>query len=274
MPLILLTTVMTVLVVLVGWESVQYRPAQYLAAFLIQEGLMVGAFSALDSILFYVFWEALLIPMFLVIGIWGGPRRIYATVKFFLYTFLGLGADAGGAAVPVLPGGLVRGAGPARAAVGADRAEAGVRGVPGRVRGEGADVAGAHLAAGCARGGTDRGLGDPRRDHAQARRIRLRALQPADRAGCERGAGDADDRAVAGGDRVRGVRGAGAAGHEEADCVLVGVAHGVRDSGVVRGVRAGGVRGRDGGGAGHRGRAGADDLARGSSPGRCSCAWG
>ncbi len=89
MPLILLTTVMTVLVVLAGWESVQYRPAQYLAAFLIQEGLMVGAFSALDSILFYVFWEALLIPMFLVIGIWGGPRRIYATVKFFLYTFLG-----------------------------------------------------------------------------------------------------------------------------------------------------------------------------------------
>ena len=89
MPLILLTTLMTVLVVLAGWEVIQYRPAQYMAAFLIQEGLMVGAFSALDSILFYVFWEALLIPMFLVIGIWGGPRRIYATVKFFLYTFLG-----------------------------------------------------------------------------------------------------------------------------------------------------------------------------------------
>ena len=89
MPLILLTTLMTVLVVLAGWEVIQYRPAQYMAAFLIQEGLMVGAFSALDSILFYVFWEALLIPMFLVIGIWGGPQRIYATVKFFLYTFLG-----------------------------------------------------------------------------------------------------------------------------------------------------------------------------------------
>ena len=89
MPLVLLTTLMTVLVVLAGWEVIEYRPAQYLAAFLIQEGLMVGAFSALDSILFYVFWEALLIPMFLIIGIWGGPRRIYATVKFFLYTFLG-----------------------------------------------------------------------------------------------------------------------------------------------------------------------------------------
>ena len=89
MPLVLLTTLTTVLVVLAGWEVIQEKPAQYMAAFLIQEGLMVGAFSALDSILFYVFWEALLIPMFLIIGIWGGPRRIYATVKFFLYTFLG-----------------------------------------------------------------------------------------------------------------------------------------------------------------------------------------
>ena len=89
MPLVLLTTLMTVLVVLAGWKVIEYKPAQYMAAFLIQEGTMVGAFSALDSILFYVFWEALLIPMFLIIGIWGGPRRIYATVKFFLYTFLG-----------------------------------------------------------------------------------------------------------------------------------------------------------------------------------------
>ena len=89
MPLILLTTLMVVLVVLAGWEVVKEKPAQYMAAFLIQEGLTVGSFSALDSILFYVFWEAQLIPMFLIIGIWGGPRRIYATVKFFLYTFLG-----------------------------------------------------------------------------------------------------------------------------------------------------------------------------------------
>ena len=72
LPLVLLTTLMTVLVVLAGWAAVEYRPAQYMAAFLIQAGLMAGAFSALDSILFYVFWEALLIPMFLVIGIWGG----------------------------------------------------------------------------------------------------------------------------------------------------------------------------------------------------------
>jgi len=89
MPLIILTTFTTVLVVLAGWEVIQYKPAQYMASFLILEGLMIGAFSSLDAMLFYVFWEAQLIPMFLIIGVWGGPRRIYATVKFFLFTFFG-----------------------------------------------------------------------------------------------------------------------------------------------------------------------------------------
>jgi len=88
-PLILLTTFMTPLVVIAGWDTIRSRPAQYFAAFLILEGLMVGVFSALDGILFYVLWEAMLVPMFLIIGIWGGERRIYATLKFFLYTFLG-----------------------------------------------------------------------------------------------------------------------------------------------------------------------------------------
>ncbi|HLU61213.1 MAG TPA: NADH-quinone oxidoreductase subunit M [Gammaproteobacteria bacterium] len=89
MPLIVLTTFMTLLVVIAGWEVIQDRVAQYFAAFLIMEGLMNGVFAALDGMLFYVFWEAMLIPMFLIIGIWGGPRRVYATMKFFLYTFLG-----------------------------------------------------------------------------------------------------------------------------------------------------------------------------------------
>ena len=88
-PLILLTTFITPLVVIAGWNTIRNRPAQYFAAFLILEGLMVGVFSALDGLLFYVFWEAMLIPMFLIIGIWGGERRVYATLKFFLYTFLG-----------------------------------------------------------------------------------------------------------------------------------------------------------------------------------------
>ncbi len=89
MPLILLTTFITVLVVIAGWQVIQYKPSQYMAAFLIMEGVMVGVFAALDAMLFYVFWEAMLIPMFLIIGIWGGPNRVYATIKFFLYTFLG-----------------------------------------------------------------------------------------------------------------------------------------------------------------------------------------
>lgn len=89
MPLILLTTFITVIVIISAWEVIQYKTAQYMAAFLIMEGLMVGVFSALDAALFYVFWEAMLIPMFIVIGVWGGPRRVYATIKFFLYTFLG-----------------------------------------------------------------------------------------------------------------------------------------------------------------------------------------
>jgi NADH-quinone oxidoreductase subunit M len=89
MPLVVLTAFMTVPVVIAGWSVIEKRPAQYFAAFLIMEGLMIGVFSASDALLFYFFWEAMLIPMFLIIGIWGGPRRIYATIKFFLYTFLG-----------------------------------------------------------------------------------------------------------------------------------------------------------------------------------------
>jgi len=89
MPLIILTAFITILVVLSAWEVIKKKPQMYMAAFLIMEGIMIGVFSALDAILFYVFWEAMLIPMFLIIGIWGGPNRVYATIKFFLYTFLG-----------------------------------------------------------------------------------------------------------------------------------------------------------------------------------------
>jgi NADH-quinone oxidoreductase subunit M len=89
LPLILLTTFTTVLVILAGWEVIETRVSQYMAAFLILTGFMNGVFAALDAMLFYFFWEAMLIPMFLIIGIWGGPNRVYATVKFFLYTFLG-----------------------------------------------------------------------------------------------------------------------------------------------------------------------------------------
>ena len=89
MPLILLTTFINVIVVISAWEVIKDRVGMYLGAFQIMTGLMVGVFAALDAILFYIFFEATLIPMFLIIGIWGGPNRVYATIKFFLYTFLG-----------------------------------------------------------------------------------------------------------------------------------------------------------------------------------------
>jgi NADH-quinone oxidoreductase subunit M len=87
--LILLTSFSTVIVIIAGWRVIQNKVAQYMAAFLFMEGMMIGVFSALDAILFYVFWEAMLVPMFVIIGVWGGPNRVYATIKFFLYTFLG-----------------------------------------------------------------------------------------------------------------------------------------------------------------------------------------
>ena len=84
-----LTAFITVIVVITSWESITERVNQYMGAFLILSGLMIGVFSALDGMLFYVFFEATLIPMYLIIGIWGGPRKIYAAFKFFLYTLLG-----------------------------------------------------------------------------------------------------------------------------------------------------------------------------------------
>src|SRR6202023_605086 len=87
--LVLLNSFITVLVVWAGWIVIEKKVAQYFAAFLIMSGLVNGVFAALDGVLFYVFFEGMLIPMYLIIGIWGGPNRVYAAIKFFLYTFLG-----------------------------------------------------------------------------------------------------------------------------------------------------------------------------------------
>ena len=86
---VMLNSFITLLAVWAGWEVIQSRVAQYMAAFLIMSGLINGAFAALDAVLFYVYFEAMLIPMYLIIGIWGGERRVYAAIKFFLYTLLG-----------------------------------------------------------------------------------------------------------------------------------------------------------------------------------------
>ena len=87
--LVLLNCFFTLIVVIAGWQVIEKRVAQYMASFLIMSGLINGVFISLDAMLFYVFWEAMLIPMFIIIGVWGGPNRIYATMKFFLYTLLG-----------------------------------------------------------------------------------------------------------------------------------------------------------------------------------------
>ncbi len=86
---VLLTAFITIIVVAAGWEVIENRVNQYMGAFLILSGLMVGVFAATDALLFYVFFEATLIPMYIIIGVWGGPRRVYAAFKFFLYTLAG-----------------------------------------------------------------------------------------------------------------------------------------------------------------------------------------
>ncbi|HET7300677.1 MAG TPA: NADH-quinone oxidoreductase subunit M [Oleiagrimonas sp.] len=87
--LILLTTIVGPLVIIGAWEVIKDKAQQYMACMLVLEGLLIGLFSTTDALLFYVFFEAILIPMFILIGVWGGPRRLYATMKFFIYTFLG-----------------------------------------------------------------------------------------------------------------------------------------------------------------------------------------
>ncbi len=176
MPLILLTTFTTVLIVISSWINVAKRVAQYFGAFLILEGLMIGVFAALDGVLFYVFWEAMLIPMFIIIGVWGGPRRVYATIKFFLYTFIGsllmlvaliyMYLRAGTyelAAFQTLPLSLTEQS----------------------LCGQGADVAGAYLAARRARRGAHRRIRGIGGDHVEDGRLRFPAVLPADCAGRE-----------------------------------------------------------------------------------------
>ena len=86
---VVLTALITVIVVIAGWEVITERVSQYMAAFLILSGIMIGVFSTADGLLFYVFFEATLIPMYIIIGVWGGPNRVYAAFKFFLYTLAG-----------------------------------------------------------------------------------------------------------------------------------------------------------------------------------------
>ena len=143
---------MTVLVVIAHWEVITDKVSQYLAAFLIMSGLINGVFASLDAILFYVFFEAMLIPMFLIIGVWGGPNRVYAAVKFFLYTLLGsLLMLAAFIYLYVQTNGSFEILDYHRSPLADDGADPDLPRDVHVVRGEGADVAGAHVAAGRAR---------------------------------------------------------------------------------------------------------------------------
>ena len=121
----MLTTLTTVLVLIGAWTSIDKRVSQYVAAFLFLEGLMIGVFAATDAMLFYVFFEGMLIPMFIIIGVWGGPRRVYASVKFFLYTFLGSVFMLVGLIYLYLKGGSWQLRGPVRAAADGRRSRPG-----------------------------------------------------------------------------------------------------------------------------------------------------
>ncbi len=101
--LIMLTTLLGWISILSSWTAIENRVKEYYIWFLVLQTGMLGVFMALDFFLFFVFWEAMLVPMYLLIGIWGGPRKLYAAIKFFLYTLARLGADAAGHPVPVLP---------------------------------------------------------------------------------------------------------------------------------------------------------------------------
>ena len=163
MPFVLLTTFLMPFCILASWESITFRVKEYMVAFLVLETLMIGVFCALDLVLFYLFFEGGLIPMFLIIGIWGGKRRIYASFKFFLYTLLGSLLML--LAILAMYGktgttDIVAAAQDAIPVVDADMAVARLLRL---LRGEDADVAGPHLAARRARRGADGGLGHPGR---------------------------------------------------------------------------------------------------------------
>ena len=179
-PFVLLTTFLMPICIAASWTSIQTRVKEYMIAFLVLETLMIGVFVALDLVLFYLFFEGGLIPMFLIIGVWGGKRRVYAAFKFFLYTLTGsllmllaimtMYWTAGTTDIEALlqlP--LHRG-----------DAEVAVARLLRFLRGEDADVAGAHLAARRACRSADRGLGDPGRHPAEDGRLRLHPLLAAD----------------------------------------------------------------------------------------------
>ena len=230
--LVILTTFLTPLCLLGSWSSIEKRVREFVVFMLLLEAGMIGVFVAQDLFLFYVFWEAMLIPMYFLIGIWGHERRIYAAVKFFLYTFAGSVLMLVAFLVLYTSAGLGELRHPeARGRAGRPGApDLALPGLRPRLRDQGADVAVPHLAARRARRGPDRGLGHPGRRAAEDGRLRV----PPARHPALPGRGDAlrPARGRPRGDRhrLRRARLAGAARPQEAGRLLVGVAPRLRDA--------------------------------------------
>ena len=233
MPFVLLTTFLMPFAILASWESITFRVKEYMIAFLVLETLMIGVFCALDLVLFYLFFEGGLIPMFLIIGIWGGKRRVYASFKFFLYTLVGsllmliailaMYGKAGTTDITVL----------LKTNFPPDMQTMAVARLLRLLRGEDADVAGAHLAARRSRRGADRGLGDPGGDPVEDGRLWLHPLLAADVPGRLGYFRAAHLCAVRHRHRLHLARRAGAGGHQEAHRLFVGRAYGLRHHGPV-----------------------------------------
>ena len=205
----------------------QTKVNQYMAAFLIMQGLMVGVFAALDGLLFYVFFEAMLIPMFLVIGIWGGPQPRLRDDQVFPVHLSGFGVHAGGHHLPVHAGGQLGHSRTGRACRWACSEQTwlflalfAAFAVKIPMWPVHTWLPDAHVEA------PTGWLGDPGRDHAENRRLRFYPFQPAHYAGCGGCAGLAADCPVPDCGGVHRFRGAGAEGHEKAHCLLVHFAHG------------------------------------------------
>ena len=147
LPFVILTTFLMPICILASWSSIQTRVKEYMIAFLLLESLMIGVFTALDLVLFYLFFEGGLIPMFLIIGIWGGARRVYASFKFFLYTLLGSLFMLLAILAMYGVAGTHRDPGAFEVPLRREPANLALFRVPGLLRREAADVAGPHLAS-------------------------------------------------------------------------------------------------------------------------------
>ena len=189
--MVVLTTTLSWIAILASFGPIKTRLKEYMVSFLILEVGMIGVFVALDLFLFYIFWEIVLVPMYLIIGIWGGANRIYATIKFVLYTLVGsllmlVAILATGFAYSAAHDGIWAGAFDfvklqdyaTAGGIPGHVPAPGVRGVLPGVRDQGPDVPVPHLAARRPRRGAHRGLGDPGRDHAQAGRATGSSASP------------------------------------------------------------------------------------------------